>query len=81
MSKSIRTGVQTKETMEFVAMVISQVFNSTQSSKTVLTGMLLKQMDELLERMETYAGKLHDIEVTMEKSSQDVQGKHQNARR
>ncbi|PIK60325.1 hypothetical protein BSL78_02756 [Apostichopus japonicus] len=76
MSKSINTRLQTKETMELVAMVIRQVFESVEFEaklQSCLDRAFAKKMDELLERLETHAGKLHDIEVTMEKSSKDVQ--------
>lgn len=57
-------------------MVITQVFDSPEFEdklQSCLDRVVSKKMDEILDRLETHAGKIHDVEVAVEKQSKEMQ--------
>lgn len=56
--------------------MVSQVLESPEFETKLqhcLDRAVAKKMDDLLDRIDTHAGKIHDIEVTIDKSSKDMQ--------
>ena len=70
-----RSHTKDKEMAEFVAMVITQVFSSEEFEiklQTCIDRAFEKKMDEFLRQIEIHSGQIHDIEVSMEKTSTEM---------